>query len=172
MSKIITRAFHSVIMEVREAERLIIGTAVPYGEWADIGLYAESFQRGAFQGIAPSSVALTATHPKDGGQLPIGVATRLEENDHGLQGEWRVSRTALGDEVLALAIDQVPLGLSIGFIPDQDRWSQDRKRVVRTKVGLDHIAVVRVGAYAGAKVSSVREQRDLGYTTLLARLRR
>jgi hypothetical protein len=69
-----------------------------------------------------------------------------------------VSKTALGDEVLALAVDGVPLGLSVGFleVAGGSRWSPDRRRVTRTRALLDHVAVVRVGAYAGAGVQGVR----------------
>jgi phage head maturation protease len=65
----------------------------------------------------------------------------------------------IGNEVLALARDGVPLGLSIGFaeVPGGSRWSADRQRVTRTRAELDHIAVVRVPAYAGAGVAGVRQ---------------
>ena len=65
----------------------------------------------------------------------------------------------IGNEVLALARDGVPLGLSIGFteVAGGSRWSLDRQRVTRTRAALDHIAVVRVPAYTGAGVAGVRE---------------
>jgi phage head maturation protease len=52
----------------------------------------------------------------------------------------------------------VPLGLSIGFIPDPtaDQWTRDRTRVERRGALLDHIAVVRSPAYPGARVASLR----------------
>ena len=37
------------------------------------------------------------------------------------------------------------------------RWSPDRRRVVRTRAGVDHVAVVRTPAYVGAGVVGVRE---------------
>jgi phage head maturation protease len=82
----------------------------------------------------------------------------LEERTDAAWGAWHVSDTALGNEVLTLARDAVPLSLSIGFIevPGGSRWSPDRKRVTRTRAQLDHVAVVRVGAYQGAEVVGVR----------------
>jgi phage head maturation protease len=64
----------------------------------------------------------------------------------------------IGNEVLTLARDGVPLGLSVGFaeVPGGSRWSPDRSRVTRTRATLDHVAVVRVPAYAGAEVVGVR----------------
>jgi uncharacterized protein len=88
------------------------------------------------------------------------VTVELEERDDAAWGAWKVSRTAAGDEVLSLAADGVPLGLSIGFreVPGGSRWSPDRRRVTRTRAELDHIAVVRSPAYVGAGVVGVRSQ--------------
>ena len=62
--------------------------------------------------------------------------------------------------MLELARDGVPLGLSVGFaeVPGGSRWSPDRSRVTRTRALLDHVAVVRVPAYAGAGVVGVRSE--------------
>jgi phage head maturation protease len=78
-------------------------------------LVVETFERGALEGTDPARVPLTATHPRDAGTLPIGVTVELEDRADAAWGAWRVSKTALGDEVLALAADGVPLGLSVGF---------------------------------------------------------
>jgi phage head maturation protease len=103
-------------------------------------------------------VPLTATHPRDAGTLPIGLTVELEERADAAWGAWRVFKTALGDEVLELARDGVPLGLSVGFleVPGGNRWHPDRRRVTRTRVHLDHVAAVRVPAYEGAGVVGVR----------------
>jgi HK97 family phage prohead protease len=118
----------------------------------------ETFQRGALADADPARVPLMRTHPRDPGVLPIGVTVELEERDDAAWGAWKVSRTSEGDEVLELARDGVPLSLSIGFaeVPGGSRWSADRRRVVRTRAALDHVAVVRVGAYAGAGIVGVR----------------
>jgi phage head maturation protease len=91
-------------------------------------------------------------------------------------GAQLVSDTLIGNEVLALARDGVPLGLSVGFaeVPGGSRWSADRQRVTRTRAELDHIAVVRVPAYVGAGVVGVRGGDTAARPTpvLLALLRR
>jgi phage head maturation protease len=114
----------------------------------------ETFERGALAGTNPAEVPLTATHPRDAGTLPIGVTVELEERADAAWGAWHVSDTMLGNEVLALATDGVPLGLSVGFaeVPGGSHWSADRQRVTRTSAALDHVAVVRVPAYVGAGV--------------------
>ena len=81
-------------------------------------------------------------------------------------------------EVLELARDGVPLGLSVGFaeVAGGSRWSADRRRVTRTRAALDHVAIVRVGAYAGAGVIGVRAGGGPGNSGVplatLARMRR
>jgi uncharacterized protein len=159
--------------------RTLHGPVLPWGVEArvmDAGrLVTETFERGALAGTDPGRVPLTATHPRDAGTLPIGVTLAIDERADAAWGEWRVSKTMLGDEVLELARDGVPLGLSIGFaeVPGGSRWSADRQRVTRTRALLDHIAVVRVPAYAGAGVVGVRDlATGVARPTLLALYRR
>jgi HK97 family phage prohead protease len=142
--------------------RTLVGPLLPWGVEARVldrgRLVVETFERGALAGADPARVPLTATHPRDAGTLPIGVTVELEERDDAAYGAWRVSETTLGNEVLALARDGVPLGLSVGFaeVAGGSRWSPDRRRVTRTRAALDHVAVVRVPAYQGAGVVGVR----------------
>jgi phage head maturation protease len=137
-------------------------------------LVTETFERGALAGTDPARVPLTATHPRDAGTLPIGRTLAIDDRADAAWGEWLVSDTMIGNEVLALARDQVPLGLSIGFaeVPGGSRWSPDHRRVTRTRATLDHIAVVRVPAYAGAGVVGVRSQRGRPTRLLLTLWRR
>jgi HK97 family phage prohead protease len=143
--------------------RTLVGPLLPWGVEARVvdqgRLVTETFTRGAFDGTNPALVPLTATHPRDAGTLPIGRTLTIEDRQDAAWGEWLVSDTMIGNEVLALARDAVPLGLSIGFaeVPGGSRWSADRQRVARTRAQLDHVAVVRVPAYAGAGVVGVRE---------------
>jgi HK97 family phage prohead protease len=154
----VTSALH-----VREGGdgRVLFGALLPWGIEAQVmdrgRLVTETFQRGALADVDPGRVPLTARHPRDGETLPIGVTVELEERADAAWWAGRVSTTALGDEVLALARDGVPLGLSVGFleVPGGSRWLS-RTRVVRTRAQLDHVAVVRVPAYAGAAVAGVR----------------
>jgi uncharacterized protein len=162
---ILTRQFTST-MAVRDGGdgRTLHGPVLPWGIEArvvDAGrLVTETFERGALAGTDPARVPLTATHPRDAGTLPIGVMVELEERADAAHGAWHVSDTMIGNEVLALARDGVPLGLSVGFaeVPGGSRWSADRQRVTRTRAALDHVAVVRVPAYQGAGVVGVRRR--------------
>ena len=160
-----TRHFHSTLA-IRENgdSRTLVGPLLPWGVRARVvdqgRLVTETFQRGALAGTDPARVPLTATHPRDAGTLPIGVTVELRDEADALHGAWHVSDTMIGNEVLALARDGVPLGLSVGFaeVPGGSRWSADRQRVTRTRAALDHVAVVRVPAYQGAGVVGVRRR--------------
>jgi HK97 family phage prohead protease len=162
--------------------RTLVGPLLPWGVEARVmdrgRLVVETFEIGALADADPAKVPLMRTHPRDPGTLPIGVTVELEDRADAAWGSWRVSKTALGDEVLELARDGVPLSLSIGFaeVPGGSRWTADRKRVTRTRAALDHVAVVRVGAYAGAGVIGVRAGGGSGISgaplATLARMRR
>jgi HK97 family phage prohead protease len=158
--------------------RTLHGALLPWGVEArvlDCGrLVTETFERGALAATDPARVPLTATHPRDNQTLPIGRTVAIEERADAAWGEWLVSDTMIGNEVLALARDGVPLGLSIGFaeVPGGNRWSPDRQRVTRTRALLDHVAVVRVPAYVGAGVVGVRSAPGHPTPVLLALLRR
>jgi uncharacterized protein len=170
---VLLRDFTSAL-HVREGGdgRVLVGALVPWGIEAQVmdrgRLVTETFQRGALHDVDPARVPLTARHPRDAETLPIGRTVELEERADAAWGAWRVSRTALGDEVLELARDGVPLGLSVGFIEvaGGSRWSPDRKRVTRTRAALDHVAVVRVPAYAGAEVVGIRAEDTRGLPLL------
>jgi uncharacterized protein len=175
------RCFYPSGLQLRDDGdgRTLVGPVVPWGITARVldrgRLVEETFERGALHGTDPARVPLTATHPRDAGTLPIGVTVELEEREEAAWGAWRVSKTALGDEVLELARDGVPLGLSVGFaeVAGGSRWSPDRRRVVRIRAALDHVAVVRVPAYQGAGVVGVRAHAAPAAPALLtlARLR-
>jgi HK97 family phage prohead protease len=161
MTEILTRQFISE-MEVRSAGdgRTITGIAVPYGrpQYIDSRL-TEQFARGAFnaQLRAAHRVPLMRDHGPHGGS-PIGATVDLKDDAAGLYGEWRVSKTTLGDETLELVKDGALRELSIGF-----REGQNRKLpggvIERASATLTEVAVVMAGAYGeAAMVASVRAQ--------------
>ncbi len=148
------RAYALTDLEVRAEGRTMLGTVVPFGVEANIGPYRESFARGAFAGTDPASVPLLVAHRH--AALPIGHAAALHDEPDRLAGEFALSHTRDAEEVLALAADGVPLGLSVGFAPGEDRWSPNRRSVVRLRATLAEVSVVGVPAYRGAMVQTVR----------------
>ena len=145
-------------LELRDG-RVLVGVVVPYDVDTRIGRYTERFTRGAFSDADPDLVPLLAAH--DHGALPIGRTVELTEEARGLIGTFHVAETPKGEEVLALARDGVPLGLSVGFRPRPggDRWNPGRTHVTRTAADLAEVSVVGVAAYADARVEDVRSAR-------------
>jgi uncharacterized protein len=154
---ILTREY-AADLQVRDDGRTLVGIAIPYGTQAEIvegrSRYTETFAPGAFADAGPHP--LTATHPRTGAELPIGVSVELRDQPDGLHGAWHVSDIELGNEVLILVRDGVPLGLSVGFLESRSRWNAQHTRVERVAATLDHVAVVRSPAYPGARVEAVR----------------
>jgi phage head maturation protease len=177
MTEILHRAFESTLAVRADGDgRVLEGALLPWNVEARVldrgRLVVETFARGALADVDATRVVLTATHPRDAQTLPIGVTLAIDERAEAAWGSWRVSKTMLGDEVLELARDGVPLGLSIGFaeVPGGSRWSPDRRRVTRTRAALDHIAIVRKPAYVGAAVAAVRSADDTRGLPLLTRV--
>jgi HK97 family phage prohead protease len=167
---ILTRSYVAEL-EIREG-RQIAGIAVPYDTQIRVGGYLETFRAGAFKDSDPTKSPLTAMHPTSAEQLPIGVAVELHDEPTGLRGVWHISKTQAGDEVLELVRDGAVSGLSIGFIPDQDRWNKDRTAVERLRALLDHTAIVRVPAYDSARITALRAAQHAQWVRLhLAHLR-
>ena len=90
---ILHRAFDATL-EVRDDGRTLEGVAVPYAVDTRVGRYVERFAPGAFAGVG--ATVLTAAHPRNGSELPIGVSVELREESDGLHGAWHVSSTTGG----------------------------------------------------------------------------
>lgn len=149
-------------LEVRSSGdgRTVCGIAVPYGrpQYIDSRL-TEQFARGAFnaQLRAAHRIPFMRDHGPHGGKL-IGVATMLRDDAAGLYGEWRVSRTPVGDETLELVKDGALSELSIGFQEGQNRRLPGGV-VERASATLTEVAIVMAGAYGdAATVAAVRAQ--------------
>lgn len=145
---------------------------MPYDEMAVAEfrgeLWAESFERGAFDGIETRDntrpVAANRDHDRT---RVVGKATAFHPSrQEGLIAEVKIANTVLGEETLALADERV-LGVSSGFaarLSDQvfERSSDvpglaGRRRV--KKAFLDHIAFTGGRqAYEGARVRGVRDE--------------
>jgi hypothetical protein len=117
---ILTHTFTSEL-HVRDDNRVITGTLVPYGQPVQIReygrTYTEDFAAGAFAADVEraSEIELTALHPRSGAELPIGIMLSLTDTPTGLDGEWRVSETEFGTQVLTLVREKALRSLSAGF---------------------------------------------------------
>lgn len=176
MNPIIHRSV-STALEVRAAQRTIVGRAMPYNSPTEIysqgSTFREVFRPGAFaRSIAQrgDKVRLLANH--DQRSFPIGKPDRLYELADGLYLEARMAPTRDGDEALALVADGYVTGLSVGFREVDAIWDREGTREVR-EAALHEISLVAFPAYEDAQVVGIRSREIelaqlAGDTTLAA----
>lgn len=166
MSELISRAF-SADLEVRSGAtgRTIHGIVVPFDRVARVSdggpSYLEMFRRGAFaKTIQERGARVKLLSQHEVRKNPLGRATLLREDAAGLYGEFAVSKTAAGDEVLELVRDGALDAFSVGFAPVKHTTErvQDRSVKVRTEVGLREASLVTLPAYEDALVTGVRTE--------------
>lgn len=143
--------------------RTIVGRIVPYDEPATVAdgdgePYVELFRRGSYRNVVkdPSRVLLTFEHFDDLGNQ-IAHATDLVERDDGLHGTFRALDSSFGEQGLALIRSGAVLGLSVRALIHPHGTRLRNGIMERTQVArLEHVALTRSPAYAGAGVLAVR----------------
>lgn len=155
MTQMETRPFE--VREVKEETREATGIAVPYGQEYDAGDYREAFEKGSVSGMLGQPVFYGHDHLTRG--LPVGRVVAEEDLDEGHEIRVAFSDTAKGREVHTLMRDGVIRHFSIGFTPGEHRIDDtgDKPLVTRTRVTTKEVSATPLPAYAGAKVSEVRE---------------
>lgn len=133
--------------------RTIEGIAVPLDTPTQIlPGFTEQVARGAID--LDSRPALFYRHTE-----PIGVVTRLWEDDTAVRFEARVSDTALGRDAYTLAADGAIRSASIGFFErEHTDTDTDDGGLLRTQTLIDlrEISLVPVPAYDAAAITNVR----------------
>jgi HK97 family phage prohead protease len=155
-------------LEVRDAkaleeERILSALLLPYGETTyDAGVPGgERFLSGAFRKTikdrmgAKRPLLLFRAHDHS---RPVGVAERLHDTPEGPMGEFRIARTAAGEEALQEVREGMLPEVSVGFRSIQERQGADGAREIR-EAALMEVSLVPMGAYSGAKVLSLRDQK-------------
>lgn len=142
------------------AKRLVSGPLVPLNVDTVIDRdLTERFERRAFahQYRAPNRVYLRTEHRIHPDTHVIGAGVRLADVEAGhLWGEFKVVRSALGDEWLAMAADEdIETQWSVGFNEVRSHW--EGRTLVHTRSDLFELAFVPQGAYGpAARVAAVR----------------
>ncbi len=137
----------------------IEGICVPYGRTT---LKAgnprgERFLPGAFGELDAqrAKVRLTDSHADSDSRRPVGVATAFRDTLDGLYGAFRFYDTPEGRGARENVLEDTYGGLSVGFIPIEERIAADGAReIVRAR--LFHVSLVDEPAYEEAKILSVR----------------
>ena len=162
-----TRTARLEDVEENARERIIVMRAVPYDVETrlDVNLF-ESFEPGAFARAVkdPARVKLWHGHSNTGGHL-VGQAFQIEDLADGPRVFTRVSKVAMGDELLTLVEDEVLDEASIEFAPIRDAMRFERRgsaiHVRHLRGHLKGVGMVPHGQYGrNALVTSVRDDLD------------
>lgn len=136
--------------------RTITGLAVPYGAVARSGGRRYRFAPGSLKYAAVNRVKLLRDHANGSA---VGKAISLVETVKGLVATFRVSMGAAGDEVLALAADEVLDGLSVGVDFRDEDLSPDPQNpgvLLVTSAALREISLTAIPAFDDSRLTSVR----------------
>ena len=129
------------------------------------GDYQETFKRGAFtRSIAERGDRIKFLSQHQRTTNPLGRAVLLREDTAGLYGEFRVSATQAGDEVLELIRDGALDSFSVGFQPIRETWNRNRTERTHYESKLTEVSVVslpclRAGTHRGRTGSSTPTTR-------------
>lgn len=160
-------------LEIREVDTTddlnwLEGMAVPYGRWANIGFFLESFAPGSLgKSIKEAARALPINLFHNNMTFPIGSASSWTEEAGGLRGVWKLDGSSEAQRAARAAKDGHMTGLSIEFQPIRSDWSfvdewnpdlgpEGLDRVTRTEARLGAVALVPTPAYVEAGVTLVR----------------
>lgn len=160
-------------LELREVEttanyKMLRGLAVPYGEWASIGWFLESFAAGSLgKSIKEAARDLPLNIFHENRSFPIGAADEWDEKTKGLYGTWRLDGSETAQEAARLAEAGMLTGLSIEFTPIRSEWEAAEEwdpsrgpdfmdKVTRIEARLGAVGLVQTPAYVKAGVELVR----------------
>jgi phage head maturation protease len=151
------------VADIDFAQRRIDIVAAPYEQPSQVPvlyrgeLWEEIFERGAFDGIESREGRVSANRDHDRSRTVGKVLKFWPSREEGLVAEVKIGKTALGDETLALA-DEDMLSASTGFgVRGRHQVLNTRAMTRRIrKAFVDHLAFVEKPAYAGAQVLNVR----------------
>jgi HK97 family phage prohead protease len=131
--------------------RTITGIAVPYGVPAVVSDGTEViFEKGSLP-IDGKKPRLYMNH--DSAQA-IGIVTERVETDEGMLFSAKISKTALGDDAIQLALDSVIDSVSVGVNVLKSRANDDGSLTV-LKADWIELSMVPVPAFAGAIITDV-----------------
>jgi len=88
---------------------------------------------------------------------PLGVVKSLTEDEHGLLGEWKISKTTRGQDAYMLLKDGAIDSLSIGYRPTESGFTDEGIRLLKS-VDLLEVSLVTMPMNEQAMVTGVKSQ--------------
>lgn len=95
----------------------------------------------------------------------VGKPSVIHEDDEGLYTETKVSRTAIGEDLLTLVEDGVIDEMSIGFIPIREKFDKDADANLIQEVKLVEYSFVTLASNPGARVEGLKGTAALNEVT-------
>jgi uncharacterized protein len=173
------RTLEAAALEIREEAdgHHLIGIVAP---WRATYEFAPGVTEEFAPGVFDKSVAergegripLLEQHAQD--RHPVGQSVSFTKTPEGLVADFRLARTARGEEARQLALDGMVGGLSVGFRPLRNKTEErdGRRHIIRLEAKLDHVGLVTQPAYAEARILSVRGAFDPDDPEIAPRLAR
>ena len=150
---------------MRQAGRVLSGTAIRYGDVARIGGQREKFLPGSFPGVEGSDILLNRQHLRE---RPLarsnGGGLTVSDSPQALSIRAELPQTADSNETLLLVKSGVLRGLSIEF--EALRESQENGTRVVSEAKLFAVAVVDSGAYPASTVEARQRRRPYLQSTV------
>ena len=122
-----------------------------YGDIVEMGAFKRTIKAG---GRNKNGIAMLMQHRAD---KPIGVWTKLKEDDHGLYVEGKLAiKTTDGNDVYELMKIGALKGLSIGYTVKKFSRDEDKNITILQELELWEISPVTFPAKINATVSSIK----------------
>ena len=161
MSEFVVRSVVSPVEVVGDG-RTVVGLVAPFGQIATVddgfGPYRETLDPGCFDRVMRARPQHVRVHLEHAGQW-VGRGDRWMSSDKGLTMALRLDDSEFGRAAAFKVRDGQTPGLSIGFVPGKTITKMHDDGPVEHRVtikSINHVALVPMGAYAEAQVSSVR----------------
>jgi uncharacterized protein len=138
----------------------VFGNIDSHRDIVDKGAFRDTLAEAKSTGRYPKMLLQHASGPLTEDQLPIGIWTRMDEDDYGLYVEGKLAvGTQRGRDVYSLmkmtprpALD----GLSIGYLPKQFTMHRKTDQAVRTLRSV-HLVEVSLVSSPSNKLATVRQ---------------
>jgi HK97 family phage prohead protease len=121
LAESIVDAGQAIMAENGEAFHHLEGRAVPFGVFADVGLFLERHARDSFTDSLARKWRLPLLWAHDSKRMPVGLAEVWDSRSDGLWGRWTIAPSPVAQEAAKWAREG-GLGLSIGFQPVRSQW--------------------------------------------------
>lgn len=134
------------------ASRSISGVAVPYGIAATVSDGTKViFEKGSL----PTDGKAPKIYLNHNSEQAVGLIQERLDTEEGMLFTARISKTALGEEALTLALDGVIDSVSVGVNPTKFKMQKDGTMLVQAADWIELSLVTGRPAFAGAVITDV-----------------